>query len=58
MGAFLAVQGVNFSESAACQSAMGAAVRDGPGEPTALMLPHFKNFCHCQPPAQLTARSV
>ena len=33
MGAFLAAQRVNFGESGACQSAMGAVVHDGPGEP-------------------------
>lgn len=58
MGAFPAVQRVNFGESSACQSAMGLAVPDGAGQPVAVVLLDFKNFYHCQPPVQLSVRSV
>lgn len=56
--AFPAVQHMNFGESSVCKSAMGTAVHDRPGEPMALALPGFKNFYHCQCPAQLSVRSV
>lgn len=48
----------DLDQNGVCWSNMRAAVHHGPGETTALVLLHFKNFYRCWLPVQLNARSI